>query len=497
MRRPPPPPKGDIITRHRCLDIITGAAAGLLLSLAIHHSGVWSDIGGGRDGTFPAAFPPVAHAEDGSSDRRPPPKSYRKEGLGEEIQEGLPGCTVGNRHLYARESYNFTWFHAKKNLYAVSPDRRSMEEAKRTGQRPPRPRCKRIRVESLSPDKMYQRHFMRSQPVVLEGAWEEHVRDEEFQRNWTLDEIARRWGNDIDIDGMWSGDNAFQRVEHQPGRGYRYIQPAYSKMNMAEFVRKFTKQENSIKAKEKVAEYLNLQQLGLYESINKGWVDIKEPLTLPKLPPFQDLMQKDLNSIRLWLSGRGKVSKLHFDNYDNILAVLSGTKTVYLLDPIHLHRIYPSEVPFYSDVRRSPGVYKRTRARTQRVRHFSPVDVLNPDLDRFPLFRDVVDNNLLTECHVGPGDLLLLPALWWHEVHNDVPEGSYYKGSDGDEAGANVAVNYWYRSHSLLSRFQSMTLDNVALDWVGRAQECEAEFEREAEQRRLARHDIGVEEPEL
>jgi len=41
---------------------------------------------------------------------------------------------------------------------------------------------------------------------------------------------------------------------------------------------------------------------------------------------------------------------------------------------------------------------------------------------------------LSTECSVGPGDLLFIPAYWWHRVENSV---------DGVRDGLNVAFNWW------------------------------------------------------
>ena len=44
----------------------------------------------------------------------------------------------------------------------------------------------------------------------------------------------------------------------------------------------------------------------------------------------------------------------------------------------------------------------------------SPVDITAPDLARFPAFGDAAHTQLT--CHAEAGDLLFLPAFWWHEV---------------------------------------------------------------------------------
>lgn len=60
----------------------------------------------------------------------------------------------------------------------------------------------------------------------------------------------------------------------------------------------------------------------------------------------------------------------------------------------------------------------------------SPVDILSPDFERFPNFKDAKPMN----CSVGPSETLFLPSYWWHEVQ------SYPDHSEP----VNIAVNFWY-----------------------------------------------------
>lgn len=60
----------------------------------------------------------------------------------------------------------------------------------------------------------------------------------------------------------------------------------------------------------------------------------------------------------------------------------------------------------------------------------SPVDILKPDYDRFPKFKDARALN----CTINEGDVLFMPSFWWHEVQ------SY----PSEKEQRNVAVNFWY-----------------------------------------------------
>ncbi len=62
----------------------------------------------------------------------------------------------------------------------------------------------------------------------------------------------------------------------------------------------------------------------------------------------------------------------------------------------------------------------------------SPIDIKNPDFKRYPLFTNQV--NRVMNCTVEKGEVLFLPAFWWHEVQ-----------SFPDEYKRNIAVNTWYK----------------------------------------------------
>lgn len=61
------------------------------------------------------------------------------------------------------------------------------------------------------------------------------------------------------------------------------------------------------------------------------------------------------------------------------------------------------------------------------VQNYSEVDFFEPDFEKHPLFKDVKGKIMaVTE----PGDMLFMPARWWHKVNSD--------------PGRNIMVNYWY-----------------------------------------------------
>jgi hypothetical protein len=114
----------------------------------------------------------------------------------------------------------------------------------------------------------------------------------------------------------------------------------------------------------------------------------------------------------IWIGNR-TTAATHYDMSNNIACCLVGRRRFTLFPPDQIANLYPGPLE------PTPG--------GQVV---SMVDLRAPDLDRFPRFRDAAAQAQVAE--MEPGDVLLYPALWWHNV----------------EAlnAFNVMVNYWWNA---------------------------------------------------
>jgi len=112
---------------------------------------------------------------------------------------------------------------------------------------------------------------------------------------------------------------------------------------------------------------------------------------------------------KLWIGTANTKSSLHFDWYENLLCQLIGRKRVYLIDPAETSNLYQ----YASNIDKSR------------------IDVEDPNLERFPRFRNVIVHEGVLE----EGDLLLIPMLWWHSVRSLSPSISvncFYGPSAGE-----------------------------------------------------------------
>ena len=102
---------------------------------------------------------------------------------------------------------------------------------------------------------------------------------------------------------------------------------------------------------------------------------------------------------KLWVGPSETLTPLHRDLVDNFLVQVWGFKQLRLISPAHTGRLYPEHEglnPYYEP---------------------SKLDADVPDLERFPACADVP----FVDCVLAPGDIIYMPAGWWHRVRSLEP----------------------------------------------------------------------------
>jgi hypothetical protein len=119
-----------------------------------------------------------------------------------------------------------------------------------------------------------------------------------------------------------------------------------------------------------------------------GNLELRELNALCHWPNFFDKMGPP----RFWIGPAGTVTPLHCDYDDNVFTQIWGSKRIWVAPPHHDQYLYPREA--------------------NAILFGSPFDPDHPDLDRFPLARQAA----LVDCVMQPGEMLYLPAGWYHQV---------------------------------------------------------------------------------
>jgi hypothetical protein len=141
----------------------------------------------------------------------------------------------------------------------------------------------------------------------------------------------------------------------------------------------------------------------LQDDVN-SFPDIKDDYRLPAM-----IEDKGLVRGKFWLSGPGLITPLHYDPVETFHWMVRGTKRFVCYRP-GVGDYYP--FPFKST---APFI--------------SQVDPDHPEPQKFPRFRQARPVTFRVE----PGEILYLPAYWWHQVYS--------------EGAVNVSVNFvWFAS---------------------------------------------------
>lgn len=138
-------------------------------------------------------------------------------------------------------------------------------------------------------------------------------------------------------------------------------------------------------------EYLELVSVGTQDlPPYLGNLELRELNGMCHWPAYFDKMGPP----RFWLGPAGTVTPLHCDYDDNIFAQIWGSKRIFLSPPHHDEFLYPREA--------------------NAILFGSPFNPEAPDFEKFPLARQAS----MIECIVDPGELLYVPAGWYHQVRS-------------------------------------------------------------------------------
>lgn len=146
---------------------------------------------------------------------------------------------------------------------------------------------------------------------------------------------------------------------------------------------------------------------GKYSYMQQSRIDRDLPDLAAKITAPQLIGESKKVAAFLWISGAACKSTLHFDYSDNFLCQVSGEKQVILFPPAEYANLYP--------------------AVDTKAAHCSHFDVFDPDLEKFPLYREARKNEVRLQ--LLPGDVLYIPKRWWHAVETVKP---------------SISVNFWW-----------------------------------------------------
>ncbi|MDQ8044614.1 MAG: cupin-like domain-containing protein [Solirubrobacteraceae bacterium] len=218
------------------------------------------------------------------------------------------------------------------------------------------------RVHKPSRQEFLDNFYSQNRPVVITGALD----DWDAIKKWNGDYLKEKCGDKVvEVQANRNSDANYEMnaVKHK------------KEMKFAEIVDII---ESGVETNDW---YITANNSGKNKA---ALIDLWDDITFPE---YLDPNHVNGNGF-FWYGPAGTVTPIHHDLTNNFMAQVRGSKRVKI--------IAPSDSPFvYND------------------RHcFSPVDLENIDLEKFP---DMAKVNVF-DVDIHPGDLFFLPVGWWHHV---------------------------------------------------------------------------------
>ncbi|KAF5877387.1 putative phospholipase a2 protein [Botrytis fragariae] len=204
-----------------------------------------------------------------------------------------------------------------------------------------------------------------------------------------------------------------------------FVKPWEEPQSFPEFV-DFVSQQELHERNEEEVRYAQTQNDNLRNEYSSLFSDVEQDISFARIA-----LQQDPDAINLWIGNSHSITSLHKDPYQNIYVQILGQKHFTLLPPLFHPCINEVPLPSTSYVRSTSDPATLT-IKPDSPSVELPIATWDPDV---PSRNPTKYSHLAQPMHVTleKGDMLYLPALWYHKV-----------GQSCGEDGICVAANYWY-----------------------------------------------------
>ena len=246
---------------------------------------------------------------------------------------------------------------------------------------------KKIKLQDIDVNSFYKNFLSEKEPILITDIFESFPTLE----NWNTDYLVDKVGNKI-IKVNISDDGVFNL---NPETGKPYLPPVI--MSIKEYIKAIS-QKN-------LKEKMYGQQISILKEL---------PELIDELKIIDYIPDKYIEFVNIWFGLGGNTTALHFDGANNFFMQLLGEKKMWLYSPACFYSLYPNS-------------WK------SKAPHVSQVDPAKLDYIKYPNALKAKE----IEITISRGNILFLPAYWWHQVYS---------------INTSISVNIWCKP-SLRQKF--------------------------------------------
>ena len=271
----------------------------------------------------------------------------------------------------------------------------------------------------------FMRYVARNRPFVVRNAltsWPAY-------KKWTPRYLNQTLSNSSINVALTPHGNADSAVLNPADGKTYFVKPLEKEVLFSEFLKRVIAQDDSVDNRLESQDeiwYAQTQNDNLRGEYSALLEDVS-----PSIPWARIALQQDPDAVNLWIGSSKSVTALHRDNYENVYCQILGKK--------HFVLIPPTEAACVREKLLDQATYARDENGEWIIKK-------DDGTDRVPCAMWTLDSRDETgkvegyerlcrpiEVSLERGDMLYLPALWYHHVSQSVGEEKIC-----------VAVNYWY-----------------------------------------------------
>lgn len=312
-------------------------------------------------------------------------------------------------------------------------------------------KCDEIEVPSA---KEFFKYVSSSHPFIIRGI----ASDWPATKRWTLDYLLRHMkGKNVVISlspsgdfvgpeptSLWSNDTQYANED------VFLVRPASLVITFEELISIFRSSAKKNRPVSKIKSKLRQPQ---FEVSNYTFYLEYFPLSAMHeqiLNDFQDYNWANFLFLKyklMWLGGGDSVKngRLHFDRHENMMTMISGSKTFLMYNPLQSEDLYAdlpirtAALEMHKEFDEEHNKYTISFVRNPEqidpkrtdISTYTPVNLQQPDYVKYPRLKNIRPMN----CTIHKGDMLYIPSHWWHEVT-----------SVDDEEGKSIGINTFYET---------------------------------------------------
>ncbi|KAH5599369.1 tRNA wybutosine-synthesis-related protein 4 [Parastagonospora nodorum] len=275
----------------------------------------------------------------------------------------------------------------------------------------------------------FMRFVSRNQPFIVRSTPDPTFRH--ISKTWTPSYLSQKLADTPVTVALTPKGNA-DAVVHLPSGGSVFCKPYEDTESFSSALSQIIAQEKS-ETHDSATRYIQSQNDNLRSEYTALFGELP-----PSIPFASAALEQDPDAVNLWVGNSHSTSVLHKDHYENVFVQVAGKKEFVILPPISAPCVAERSVlsatyaPLDPELRTEDLRKDGLRISIDEPEEYVPLPTWDPDRpgENTTPYSEFARPMRVT---VNAGDLLYLPALWYHKV----------KQIAGEE-GMCCSVNYWY-----------------------------------------------------